>query len=229
MFRIAMCDADANFLNELYHLTLKLSFQISPALNIKVDRFSDGSKLLESMQQGFRYDLIMLDWEMPSMNGEATGVAVRQVDQNTLIIFIASHPQYALKATQLTTFRYILKKYLQSQLPEALRSAYDRQIFNEKTLIVKTATHNEECLKVRDILYIQHCFGRTTIKTRYGYYKPINRTFLKDYKNILLECGFVQSYKGIMVNPREIKAVREMDMQIENDQKIGRASCRERV
>lgn len=139
MLKIAMCDDNEYFLEELERLTRELSHEISSVLQIEIERFSDGSDLVDKIRNGSRYALILLDWDMPILNGEATGRAIRLVDRDCLIIFITSFSEYALSATRLTTFRYIIKDCLQEDLPEALQSAYDKQLFDEKLLTVKTA------------------------------------------------------------------------------------------
>lgn len=222
MLRIAMCDENASFLFELRKMTLKISRQISPTLAVEIVTFSESAKLIESVQQGSRYDLIMLEWEMPVMDGEAIVKAIRQVDPDVLFVFITSNPEYVLNATRLMTFRYILKENLEKELPEALRSVYERQVFSEKRLIIKTRMKEEVCLKVKDIIYlhIEKITGQTIIVTKDAEYKPAGRTFFRDNMNTFLGYGFVPSFKGVLINPREIKEIQKMDLHLSHNKVV---------
>lgn len=84
MLKIAMCDDDVYFPDELERLTRELSHEISSVLQIEIERFSSGSDLVDKIRNGSRYALITLDWDMPILNGEATGRAIRLVDQDCL-------------------------------------------------------------------------------------------------------------------------------------------------
>lgn len=220
MLKIALCDDNAYFLDELEQLTRKISHEISSTLQIEIERFSDGSNLVDKIRNKTRYELIMLDWDMPVMNGKETGQAIRLIDQECLIIFVTSFPEHVLSATRLTTFRYIIKDSLQKDLPEALRSAYDKQIFNEKQVVVKTTQNIVVYLKISDIVHVEHCANENLISTKQGQYRSLSRTFFRDIEATLLECGFVKSYKGILVNIREIQELQRTELLLSNGKRL---------
>ena len=220
MLKIAMCDDNEYFLEELERLTRELSHEVSSVLQIEIDRFSDGSDLVDKIRNGSRYALIMSDWDMPILNGEETGQAIRLVDRDCLIIFITSFSEYALSATRLTTFRYIIKDCLQNDLPEVLQSAYDKQLFDEKLLTVKTAQNSVVYLKIMDIVHVEHRANENMIYTKQGQYSTHSRTFFRDNETTLLECGFVKPYKGILVNVREIQELQKTDLLMSNGKQV---------
>lgn len=220
MLKIAMCDDNEYFLDELERLIRELSHELSSVLPIEVERFSDGSDLIAKIRNGSRFDLILLDWDMPILNGEKTGQAIRLIDQDCLIMFVTSFPEFALRAIRLTTFRYIIKDNLQNDLPEALYAAYDRQLFRQKLLSVKTSNSCVVYLKIRDIIYVEHRANKNMVFTKQGLYNIPSRTFFKNIETTLLEYGFVKSYKGVMVNTIEIQELQRTDLLMSNGMKV---------
>lgn len=207
MLRIALCDDDVTFLNVLKDMTISISRKISPDLDIDILSFSDGQQLIDNMSNGFRYDLIMLDWDMPGMDGEKTGKAIRSIDPECLIIFITSYSNYAIPATKLTIFRYLLKDKLSEELPEALRSTYDRLVFNERTIQIRELNRADHLIKIRDIIAVENRHAKTTVYLKQKTKIETYRTFLSDHVDYLLQNGFAILYKGILANCRELSEI----------------------
>ncbi len=148
MLRLALCDDDINFLEILKELTNSISASIGNGLGVEIKCFSDGRFLIDDLLNGARYDLIMLDWDMPGMNGEETGKEIRALDSDCLIIFVTAFSNYAIKASKLTMFRYITKDRLTNELPEALLATYDKQLFNKKTIQIKETNKSTHLIRV---------------------------------------------------------------------------------
>ena len=55
------------------------------------------------------WDLILMDIEMPRMNGMETAHFIRQTDTNVLIIFITQMAQYAIEGSSVQALDYVLK------------------------------------------------------------------------------------------------------------------------
>ena len=55
------------------------------------------------------WDLILMDIEMPRMNGMETAHFIRQTDTNVLIIFITQMAQYAIEGYSVQALDYVLK------------------------------------------------------------------------------------------------------------------------
>lgn len=63
-------------------------------------------------------DLVLLDVEMPEMNGIETAA---QLPAGTAIIFVTAYDRYAIKAFELHAFDYILKPVMKDRLEAAIR------------------------------------------------------------------------------------------------------------
>ena len=60
-----------------------------------IDLYTDGDEIVESMRAG--YDLIILDIELPLMNGMDAAEQIRKVDRDATIIFTTHNPNYAIR------------------------------------------------------------------------------------------------------------------------------------
>jgi DNA-binding LytR/AlgR family response regulator len=218
--RIAICDDEEFFLNYITEQTKALIGPLLAPEQAEIDCFADGSLLMARYEAGSRYDLVLLDWDMPILNGEATGQAIRQLDNDCLIIFITGYAEYALKAFRLTTFRYVLKGRIAEDLPEALRAAFKKQAGSDKRLIVKTEQNSLVQLRIADIYYVEHLARQNILHAHDGLYYSPARTPLVEFEDSLLANGFVKSHKAFLVNIEKIRQVRRSDILLSNGESV---------
>lgn len=69
MIRIAVCDDDATFISKTLKYALAAAIKASE-LTPDVKFFTDGTLLLKEFQNGIYYDIIILDIDMPKINGK---------------------------------------------------------------------------------------------------------------------------------------------------------------
>ncbi len=93
MIRIAIADDDAAFLAKIGKYIQK--YQKENGEDIQLTAFSDAKELIESYSSV--YDIVILDIEMPGMNGMKAAERIRQVDENVVLMFITNMIQYAIR------------------------------------------------------------------------------------------------------------------------------------
>lgn len=69
MLRIALCDDDFNFMQELHQKLIQWYQESDNSRNISVSEFSDSSYLARTINSGSSFDLLFVDIDMPKMNG----------------------------------------------------------------------------------------------------------------------------------------------------------------
>ena len=74
---------------------------------ITSQHYSDGKEFLNQFQP--TWDLILLDIEMPCMNGIEVAKEIRKQDEEVIIIFITQMAKYAIEGYAVRAFDYILK------------------------------------------------------------------------------------------------------------------------
>ena len=103
---IAACDDDIVFLKNTMG---KLLANAARRCGIKIDTkfFTDGTKLLNDFKNGILYDVVILDIEMPHINGKQLAERLRLIDSSFFLVFITSH-----KMEVFNTFQYGIKTFI---------------------------------------------------------------------------------------------------------------------
>ena len=76
------------------------------------------------------YEIIILDVEMPGLNGLETAERIRQTDKSVIISFLTNYSEFAVKGYEVGAFRYILKNQPDYAYMEQLLSVFDE--YNQK-------------------------------------------------------------------------------------------------
>lgn len=154
MVQIGICD-DEKVLIE----NLKERVQDCLTNNIifaTIQTFHKGELLLYEIQDGAHFDLLLLDIEMPGINGMELAARVKKLLPDVLIIFITSHLEYALDAYELSVFRYIPKNNMTERLEHALIDAASLiQLQLSRSYIINNQNRIER-IPLKNLLYINH-------------------------------------------------------------------------
>ncbi|MDE7204723.1 MAG: LytTR family DNA-binding domain-containing protein [Lachnospiraceae bacterium] len=159
MVQIAICDDEKEAV-ALHEEIIKDSLQ-SCGIGYEITTYTYSSNLLSDIvEDGFFYDLLLLDIEMPDVNGMELSKKIKPFLPNIKVIFITSHMEYAIDAFELSIFRYVPKNDLGKRLKTAVADAA-RLIELEagKEYIIQAAGRMEK-IPYRDIFYIQRDGGK---------------------------------------------------------------------
>ncbi len=118
-----------------------------------VSEFADGLAFIGDYRS--KYDLVLMDIDMPHLNGLAAAKKLRKVDESAVIIFITNMAQYAIRGYEVDALDFLVKPITQSLLSAKLHKAL-RKIKNlqNKKLFLYTED-SVRCISVRDIRYIE--------------------------------------------------------------------------
>lgn len=154
MIKIAICDDEERAV-ALHERIVKSSLQTSGS-GYEITTYTQGRNLLYDItDDGFFYDLILLDIEMPGISGMEIPQQIKGFLPNVKIIFVTSHTEYAIDAFELSIFRYVPKNNLESKLIAAVTDAA-KLIELEAGQEYKIHTANRmEKIPYKDIFYIQ--------------------------------------------------------------------------
>ena len=219
-YRMAVCDDEEAIRNVLKKYIEEI-FQENH-INMHVESYENPIKLLEQVQkEPKRYQIILLDVDMPEMNGIELGKKIKEVSEHILITFVTAHEKYALKAFEVDAFQYMLKPLEKDRLRKILRKFYHLFMkINKDELKYITVNDGERYTRVfyKDIVY----FEKTKNKVRMVCEARECAIYvtIKELKETLGEDPFVQCHQGIIVHKEKITEFKNNKTLILNDTHI---------
>ncbi|MBQ4427285.1 MAG: response regulator transcription factor [Oscillospiraceae bacterium] len=203
MIRVALVedsDADAAVVCDYFS-----RYEKEKGISVNVKRFNNAVIFLDPYLP--EYDLVIMDIQMPYMNGMDAAHKLRELDNSVLLVFMTSLKQYALQGYEVQAANYFVKPI----------SYFDFSLKLEKTLL-KTAAISSRGIIIRSdigsvrlspetILYVEaegHHVIFHTLSGDYTQYGSISEAakklgsfnFAFCNRCYLVNLRFVQSIKG---------------------------------
>ena len=122
MVRIALVEDDAGYRRELTEYLDRFAKECGE--HFAIASFTDGAEIAEGYTAG--YDIILMDIAMSYMDGMSAAEAIRQVDDEVVIIFLTSMPQYAMKGYSVGALDYVLKPVSYFAFSQRIQRALER-------------------------------------------------------------------------------------------------------
>lgn len=206
MIRLAICDDDAQAVAA--HRTLAEQALSGAGYGVMVETYTKSESLLADIcEDGRAFDLILLDIEMPGLDGMALVAKIAPYLPQVRVIFITSHREYAIDAYALNIFRYVPKDELAERLPQAVIDAAKLITLEDgKSYTIQNA-HRLEKLALRDIFYIAREGKNVCFFTTQG--EALERTSLAAVLEQLNDPAFVMIDRGMIVNLVHVLAVKD--------------------
>ena len=213
MLNIAICDDDEAFASILSKRVASIMQEAS--CDADVTAFTNGSDLIESSADN-KYDLILLDIDMPGLDGFHVSSHLRKNNINSDIIFISGRENFVFQSIKYRPFRFIRKSCLDSEITEGLN---DYLVYFTKKNALCTF-HCEECyssVQLRKIVYFE-CYNHDiSMHLNDGSVLALHRQHnLRSLENDLSKYGFIRTHKSYIVNYKYIYLVKETDIFLDN-------------
>lgn len=208
---IAIVDDERVFLKELHDKIDTLGMS-----DYRVYEFESGESFLSKFDKG-KFDIIILDVEMPGINGLETAEKIRESDKTVILSFLTNYSEFAIQGYEVNAFRYILKTQ-----PDYLYMQQLQSIFDEYKQTHKAYAYSNQNMSFRykliDILYFE-IFNRQillhTTERNVEYYGN-----LSDIYEELKEFNFIKPGKSYVVNLEHIKNIDKNFLIMSNRDKI---------
>lgn len=170
--------------------------------------FADGQQFIQAGQEQF--DLVIMDIDMPGMDGMQAARLLRQSDPEVPLMFVTNMPQYALAGYEVDAIDYVLKPVefgdFDLKLQKALR--YMRRD-KERPLALHT-TAGVVAVRPREILYVESTLHYLNYHTLIGEYRV--RGVMGQAERELANCHFARCARSFLVNLRYVSAIEGEDV-----------------
>ena len=208
---IAICDDEPVFLKKLYK---KLTDMKIP--DCRIHEFTSGKELLKLYVKGM-YEVVILDVEMPDLNGLQTAERIRQIDKSVIIAFLTNYSELAVHGYDVGAFRYILKNQPDYVYTKQLNSIVDecKQRFKTFSFTNKNISFK---FRLADIIYFEGHKRKVSLFTVTG-----ELEYGGDFTEIcseLIKYNFILINRGLLVNLEQIQNISKSDIILSNGRKI---------
>ncbi|MCF0134412.1 MAG: response regulator transcription factor [Blautia sp.] len=214
MFQAAICE-DERDIARYIEKTLAAEFN-KVGLQVSFDVFHNGKQLLEMINEHYHYDMIFMDIEMPEVDGISICKRIREINTESLVIFISNKEELVFSSFEVQPFRFIRKSHynaLLSSLVEAIHAELSRMSPN-MLQIVEPRSRDIYSFDINQITYIEaqgkNCRinsmkGSTTIKIK-----------LMELEEQLRNYEFLKPHRSYLVNYKYISSVHKSDIEMTN-------------
>ncbi|MCD7919046.1 MAG: LytTR family DNA-binding domain-containing protein [Clostridiales bacterium] len=120
---------------------------------IVADSFSNPVAFLE--QYNPSYDLVLLDIQMPGMNGMRLAERLRELDSEVLIAFVTNMAQYAVQGYRVAALDFILKPVSYFQFSQMMDRVFRCLEQRRPASLIVTSKRDTYRIPVADICYIE--------------------------------------------------------------------------
>lgn len=209
MIRIAICDDDAAMRTRIEQSVKNIL--IEKHIVYKLQLFDAGDFLMYEIQEGAHFDLMLLDIEMPGIDGISLANKIREKLSSCAVIFITSHSQYVYDSFKVSPFRYIPKQCFEEKIDEAVSSAI---VWIEENIHRYYTAENGkgiELIPIGDINHIWHYDKYSFIERKNGENVKVRKTLKKIFSE-LPEGDFIWLDKGCICNLGQISKVNGSDV-----------------
>ncbi|MBQ9947915.1 MAG: response regulator transcription factor [Oscillospiraceae bacterium] len=222
MIRIAICDDDKVYIENVITPILNRAVK-AQGVTAEIKEFTDGSLLISEFEQGSRYDIVLLDIDMPQINGKQVAEKLRIIDSGFCLAFITSFRTEVFNTIPYRINAFIPKDSSENKLlSELIRVIGDYKAYSPECSLFEVANENgRSVVKIPiDDIFCFCCVRRTVyLKTGSKSYQLTEKkisAFAEEYA----DKGFFEVCRGYVVNISKIKSVNSTDIELDNGEML---------
>lgn len=133
-------------------------------LSVHIDSYPSAEAFLFQYEEDPACDMILLDIEMPGMDGVTMAKKLREKNSTAVIVFITGYSDYIAEGYEVAALHYLMKPVEPGRFMQVLDRAVEQLDRAEKLLTVKTA---EEIARIPmgKVLFLEAARNYVTIHT----------------------------------------------------------------
>ena len=223
MLKIAICDDETIFMHKILKPYINMALKAAKVTG-EISFFTDGQKLIDDFKNDNIYDIVILDIDMPGLNGKQTAEKLRIINSSFFLIFSTS-----FKAEVYNTIPYRINAFISKDSDKETYIKELSRVFNEYIKLkpqyeifeIVDEYKNKSVLKLmlNDIFYI--CCINKVIYLNTGTKEYILSE--KRFESVVekyLPRGFFEICRGYIVNLSRVKKANSLEIVLDNDKKL---------
>lgn len=202
--RIAVADDEAVFADQIEAYLKRFGQENGIAISVTV--FPDGQTLMEQYICG-AWDLIILDVDMPGVNGIDTARRIREKDQKVPLMFITNLAQYAIKGYEVNALDYVLKPVNYYALSMKMKKVVALWHLAQEVPLVLKRNSDVMIVPLSQLYYVESLDHSLHYHTANGELEQVGARTLADVEKELPKNQFVRCHNRYVVNLRHVDGI----------------------
>lgn len=209
-YKVAICDDDAaqrEYLAEIVGTWAGKNHCLA-----EVRQYPEAESFLFEYEEKQDFDILLLDVEMPGMNGTALAKEIRRDNRVVQIIFITGFYEYFSAGFDVSALHYLIKPVGPEKLFPVLDRAADNLSSHQRSVLISTS-EAEIKIPLADILYVEAENVYVIVHTLRGSHRT--RCSLAKFTEQLDET-FFKVHRSFVVGLKEIIKITRTEITMSN-------------
>lgn len=203
MYHIAIVEDEASFATQLQEYLKQ--YEEENDVRFKISVFGDGAEILENYQP--LYDIILLDIEMPKVNGMKAAEQIRAQDADVTLMFITNMANYAIRGYEVGALDFVMKPINYYTFSMKMTRVLKRTKQKAQQDLLLTLPDGVKKLNVQQIYYVE-------VQNRMLYYHTdegifVMRGTMQSVEQILPSYAFAKCNHWYIVNLKHVSEVKK--------------------
>ena len=212
--KIAICDDEQKQIEYLSGAVSAWASKNCHAAEIRT--YSSARSFLFDYSEEKDFNILLLDIEMPGMNGMELAKTIRKENGIAQIVFITGYPEFMSEGYDVSALHYLMKPVKEEKLLSVLDKASERIEQKEESLVLETENGIIR-IKFSQIMSAE-AMGHTTLLSLTDR-KEIAKIGINDLEKKLND-AFVRSHRSYFVGLRHISRITKTDVIMDNGEMI---------
>ena len=218
LYRIACCDDEQQILDRLKECFVRLEVQTD--IETQVDYYTDGRNLIQAYQADHsKYDIILLDMEMPLISGMQVAEQMRRINREVIIIFLTSYPEYMQQSFRVQPFQYLMKQLETDSFIKEIQNAMNYLRTDHHKILLHTE-QGELLQSIDQILYIEKPKEQDKLCVHMTRDNYIVKNTLQELEGLLVDKDFIRVSRTHLVNLSSVWRLEKKEIHLENGECI---------
>lgn len=216
MIQIAICDDEKVSLDSLAGEAAEWAKAAGEVC--RTTKYTTADAFLFAWEEKKDIDVLLLDIEMPGMDGIALARSLRRMGERIGIIFVTGNPDFALEGYELEAVSYLVKPVKRDKLRAALDRAKE-QLRHRPAILTPLSAGEVEKVYLSDLCCLESDGHDSVIWKRDGT-KLVCRTGLLQLEQELMEgeCrdAFFKPHRSYFINLGYVERIGKREIRMEN-------------